>query len=155
MDLQVTAQLLGNFGEFLGAIAVVATLGYLTVQIRQNTKALRIAGYSDFVDRHIQMVKFAAEHVEVITQVDDYRGLPVKDRAVHVAYMSGTLRNGDALHCQWQQGLLDDQRWCSSLASIAGTVAENPVNRQIWSDFKYRYSEAFRREVDSYLERRG
>ena len=37
MDLMETAQLLGNFGEFFGAIAVVVTLAYLAVQLRQNT----------------------------------------------------------------------------------------------------------------------
>ena len=36
MTLMETAQLLGNFGEFFGAVAVVATLAYLAVQIRQN-----------------------------------------------------------------------------------------------------------------------
>ena len=36
MDLQATAQLLGNFGEFVGAIAVVATLMYLAVQIKHS-----------------------------------------------------------------------------------------------------------------------
>ena len=41
MDLMSTAQLLGNFGEFFGAIAVVATLVYLAFQIRQNTLALK------------------------------------------------------------------------------------------------------------------
>ncbi|KPK34630.1 MAG: hypothetical protein AMJ65_18070 [Phycisphaerae bacterium SG8_4] len=47
MDLMSTAQLLGNFGEFVGAIAVVVTLAYLAVQVRQsretfgaNTRAL-------------------------------------------------------------------------------------------------------------------
>jgi len=39
MDHQAFAQLLGNYGEFVGAIAVVVTLAYLAVQIRQNTKA--------------------------------------------------------------------------------------------------------------------
>ncbi len=39
MDLMSTAQLLGNFGEFFGAIAVVVTLAYLAVQIRQNKDA--------------------------------------------------------------------------------------------------------------------
>jgi hypothetical protein len=38
MDLMSAAQLLGSFGEFVGAIAVVATLVYLSVQIRQHTK---------------------------------------------------------------------------------------------------------------------
>ncbi len=35
------SQLLGNYGEFLGSIAVFATLAYLAVQVRQNTKAER------------------------------------------------------------------------------------------------------------------
>lgn len=41
MDHQMFAQLLGNYGEFVGAIAVVVTLGYLSVQIRQNTASSR------------------------------------------------------------------------------------------------------------------
>ena len=36
MDLMSTAQLLGNLGEFVGAIAVVATLIYLALQVRQS-----------------------------------------------------------------------------------------------------------------------
>ena len=36
MDLMSTAELLGNIGEFLGAIAVVATLIYLTVQVKHT-----------------------------------------------------------------------------------------------------------------------
>jgi CRP-like cAMP-binding protein len=43
MDHQAFAQLLGNYGEFVGAIAVVATLGYLAVQIRQNTRSNSIS----------------------------------------------------------------------------------------------------------------
>jgi hypothetical protein len=34
---------LGNVGDFIGGIAVVVTLVYLAVQIRQNTKALETA----------------------------------------------------------------------------------------------------------------
>jgi hypothetical protein len=40
MTLMETAQLLGNFGEFVGAIAVVVTLAYLALQIRQNTRSM-------------------------------------------------------------------------------------------------------------------
>ena len=43
MDHQAFAQLLGNYGEFVGAIAVFATLVYLAIQIRQNTAAQRTA----------------------------------------------------------------------------------------------------------------
>ena len=43
MDHQAFAQILGNYGEFFGAIAVVVTLGYLAIQIRQNTRASRVS----------------------------------------------------------------------------------------------------------------
>ena len=41
MDHQAFAQLLGNYGEFLGSIAVFATLVYLAVQVRNTKSELR------------------------------------------------------------------------------------------------------------------
>jgi hypothetical protein len=40
MDHLTFAQLLGNYGEFVGAIAVVATLGYLATQVRHSTNMI-------------------------------------------------------------------------------------------------------------------
>jgi hypothetical protein len=37
----VTLEDLGNLGDFIGGLAVIATLLYLAVQIRQNTRILR------------------------------------------------------------------------------------------------------------------
>jgi hypothetical protein len=34
MDLMDTAQLLGNFGEFFGSVAILVTLAYLAIQIK-------------------------------------------------------------------------------------------------------------------------
>ena len=39
MDHQAFAQLLGNYGEFVGAIAVVITLVYLAIQVRHSRAA--------------------------------------------------------------------------------------------------------------------
>jgi len=50
MDLMSTAQLLGNFGEFFGAMAVVVTLGYLAVQIRQSNLASQSTAIQSFFD---------------------------------------------------------------------------------------------------------
>ena len=40
MDHQTFAQLLGNYGEFIGAIAVVITLVYLSMQVRHSKELL-------------------------------------------------------------------------------------------------------------------
>ena len=36
---------IGAVGEMLGAIGVIVTLGYLAVQIRQNTRSVRASSY--------------------------------------------------------------------------------------------------------------
>jgi hypothetical protein len=40
MDHQAFAQILGNYGEFFGAIAVVVTLAYLAVQVRETRRTI-------------------------------------------------------------------------------------------------------------------
>ena len=50
MTLMESAQLLGNFGEFFGAIAVVVTLVYLATQIRQNSKMMKSAALQKAID---------------------------------------------------------------------------------------------------------
>ena len=50
MDHESIAQLLGNYGEFVGAIGVVITLAYLAFQIRQNTRATRAASHHSIVE---------------------------------------------------------------------------------------------------------
>jgi len=61
MDHQAFAQLLGNYGEFVGAIAVVVTLIYLAVQIRQNSAQLKINSYQTSVDRHHDQIANVTE----------------------------------------------------------------------------------------------
>ncbi|MCZ6888455.1 MAG: hypothetical protein O7H39_08165 [Gammaproteobacteria bacterium] len=50
MDHQAVAQMLGNYGEFVGSIGVVATLVYLAIQIRQNTATSRGLSRQTLID---------------------------------------------------------------------------------------------------------
>lgn len=43
MDHYEFAQLLGNYGEFIGSIAIVITLIYLAIQIRQTGRSATFA----------------------------------------------------------------------------------------------------------------
>lgn len=47
MDLQTLA----NLGEFLGGVAVIVSLAYLALQVRQNTQSLRTENYGRALDR--------------------------------------------------------------------------------------------------------
>jgi len=39
-------QFLGNLGEFIGGLAVIVSLVYLALQVRQNTQSLRTENYA-------------------------------------------------------------------------------------------------------------
>ncbi len=67
MDHQAIAQLLGNYGEFIGSIVVLATLVYLVIQVRQNTKVLEtqtlesvMTGFNDLNMRVAESSELAA-----------------------------------------------------------------------------------------------
>ena len=45
--MEMTLQDLGNLGEFVGALVLIASLGYVALQIRQNTRTLSlISGFA-------------------------------------------------------------------------------------------------------------
>ena len=60
MDMVTTAQVLGNIGEFLGSIGVIATLIYLAIQIRQNTDATNRTAFQDLVNAQAEFNKAAS-----------------------------------------------------------------------------------------------
>jgi hypothetical protein len=70
---------LGNIGEFVGAIAVLVTLGYLTVQIRQNTQALRFQSGRESARLHtdIALALMRSEIGEVLARAT--RGEAITD----------------------------------------------------------------------------
>jgi hypothetical protein len=122
MDHQAFAQLLGNYGEFIGAIAVVATLVYLAIQIRQNTKSMdesRKLALADSYVRRTESIErsmmqtaaseelsellvraLGAEGIEAMTPVEKYR-LKTWERARKLRV--------EGQFFQYQNGFLDDE----------------------------------------------
>ena len=79
MDHQVFAQLLGNYGEFIGAIAVVGTLAYLAIQVRlsreatvENTRAVRSQIYESLNQTEIAFSDFYAEHANELAVLQEF-----------------------------------------------------------------------------------
>ena len=56
---------LGAIGEIVGAVAVIATLGYLAVQIRQNTRALKASTHQSLSDSTIRFQAVSPDNAEV------------------------------------------------------------------------------------------
>ena len=61
----MTVQDLGAIGELIGSIAVLATLAYLTVQTRQNTRAIQAQAENSRVTNTIQNLLTSATSKEL------------------------------------------------------------------------------------------
>ena len=118
MNLMDTAQLLGNFGEFVGAIAVVATLVYLAFQVKHskesldaNTKAIKGQAISDVtrnVHDHMHMLvrghDMAASHLRFAAD----ETLDSLDAFLNDALLTAIFMARQNEFFQWKQGLLDE-----------------------------------------------
>ena len=56
MNITSVAQVLGNAGEFVGAIAVVVTLIYLAAQVRQNATQIKLNSAQIATERYANMI---------------------------------------------------------------------------------------------------
>ena len=114
MDLMSTAQLLGNFGEFLGAIAVVVTLAYLATQISQSTSATQAASRDAAMAHTLgffqqgldNQVIARAEHKRAAgQQIDEFEN----DQLLR--YQSYNFKVFENIHTHHEQGVISDDEW--------------------------------------------
>ena len=129
----MTIMELGALGEFVGAIAVVVTLIYLAVQIRQNTSAMeeskRLAlaqTYQMRADALQEMLVEAADSQyigPILTKltgagypekVASLNELTVEERGRFRQWQIAQQTHWDNLFYQYQQGFLDDEYYQDS-----------------------------------------
>ena len=128
MDLTLTAQFLGNVGEFLSAIAVVATLFYLSVQVRHSKEAVEANTKSLEANRnlalgqayqtrcgHVQTIAIAraeSSHWPQMQLKVDAGGLDALAPDERLRYLQLARAQAlilDNIHYQYGLGLIDDE----------------------------------------------
>lgn len=125
---------LGALGEFLGAIGVIATLVYLSVQVRQNTRSLeasqRLALAQTYQMRsdalQTMLVQAASSEIGGIisrlteagypTNVGALDGLTTEERSRFRQWQIAQQAHWDNMHFQYQQGFLDEEYYRDAFA---------------------------------------
>ena len=153
MNLLEVSQILGNFGEFLGAIGVVITLAYLALQVRQNTQATQAASHHAITDSlnhgNIAMASDPELTQIYLTGMTDRASLSEVERqrfdSLFLAYFHvfDTLffssSNGTGAHSL----LLAEEKGFSHLMNLPGIKAW-------WKDNPFAFSPEFRSYMESF-----
>jgi hypothetical protein len=154
MDHQAFAQLLGNYGEFVGAIAVVVTLGYLAFQIRQNTRQLRgeaVLSVNEAAAYTLRAVRDDPELLSLCVRANarwDSIG-PREQARVHL-YNSEQMSYCESAYNLWMQGALDEATYLSR-ENVIVSVLTNPGAESWWNDWKHIFMPGFQQRIDDRL----
>lgn len=137
---------LGATGEIAGAVAVIVTLGYLAVQIRQNTLSAKVLGN--------QLVDSAAATFNSLISQDKStarlfrlgsQDLANLDEDERVQFHFLMYQWFDFIHRCFQQhreGNMDESQWRGVAAGVPVILAE-PGIAQWWSTYHFSYSAQF------------
>jgi len=116
MDHQALAQLLGNYGAFVGAIGVVLSLIFVGYSIVQNTRATRAQTRHAITQSFMSIAEIISERPEAFalglsSNPKDFNKLPIGDKAYFVASMFGLFKYYELMFMEYKDGNTDDVSW--------------------------------------------
>ena len=106
---------MGALGEIVGALAVVLSLVYLAVQVRENTRALRRAATGEAVaavrEWSHRLIDNPSINQLFRKGLEGMENLSADERARFVALLFNFFKTFEHLHYQYAEGGLDPEVW--------------------------------------------
>ena len=139
---------IGAIGEILGALAVICTLVYLAVQIKQN---------SNMMKANIKEQRATATQIQIQRQIDL---APIMAKTISGEKLSpveliqlkslfrGVMRNFDSYFRQHVYGLFDDQEWKGIKKTIQITI-NAPTILEEWDAIRSEFPQDFQNFVET------
>lgn len=149
---------LGAIGEIIGALAVFLTLGYLAVQIRQNTKAVTASALDSSVNavNAVRVAMFESAEVAAIYR----KGLENPDELDDDEKVRFRLLVHTVLWAVWniyaqtEYGGLSKSIWAAQVP-LLDRVINSRGGIWFWDEYRMEFDEKFRDEVDKVMELKG
>ncbi len=146
---------LGAIGELVGGVAVIGSLIYVGLQVRQNSNWLRASVVDTSSQRLTDMHYFMASEgntaiIEAIATDADAIEPTVAVR-LGQAYMA-IARNAETAYFQFQLGHLPDQLW-RGYETHVHVIASTRFFLPWWEMRRSMFHEAFRDHVDTLMRR--
>lgn len=134
---------LGSLGEFVGSVAVLVTLIYLAIQVRQNSKITRM-----------QMIQDAAssQQLVIMRAMDDDMASNQEDPLwwKQILWIEMNLRGYESTFLQLQEGLFEPELFDAKMLRMKNWFATERAI-QLWYGVRLHYHPEFRSYVDELL----
>lgn len=149
----MSVQDLGAIGEIIGAAAVVASLLYLAVQIRQSSRIAKASTTQALLGYSAQMNTAAAGDIApVMAKVLSDQELAPSEKYQYFVYMLAAFAQCWQAHHQYVNGMLEREVFEAYERRTLSFLAR-PSARDFWERNRFRFSTTFCEYVDALAER--
>ncbi|MEL6567314.1 MAG: hypothetical protein AAFQ22_02775 [Pseudomonadota bacterium] len=142
----MTLEALYYVSQIVAVLAILGSLIFVGIQIRQNTKQARAAAAQSVYENYASWYMFAGESVERarigMKALKDPDSLSDEENAI---FMGGLLAQFSYLQSAfflWQDGSLKDEVWRSMEATVT-TILTTSGGKAFWKRRRFSFTEAF------------
>jgi len=150
----MSIQDLGSIGELIAALATLATLIYLAVQIRQNTRAIKSATFQNItaeMGKNVQPISENADLAAILVKgVPDPGSLTAEERLRLSSVFLASLRRMESVYVQNKLGSIDDELQAGFELSMV-TLLATPFGSEWWHNAKVTFYSPFVAHLDKRL----
>ncbi len=138
---------LGDLGDFVGGLGVLATLIYLAIQIRQNTSEVRNSAVQRLLEQSTNI--FSSE---LSLKANSIRHLPPQelttaDKDILQLFMRRNFQLFEQVYLQFVAGRIDEEIMDAYESRISGHF-EMPFSKECWSRMRNTFTRRFVSYVD-------
>lgn len=145
---------LGNIGEFVGAIGVVASLLYLSWEVRRNTRIQLRANHRASQEELHNSVRPAAENAALaeltVKAMENLDGINPGQRYQFDMYMMCWLQNAELMILDHRDGLIQEETLEPYRVAIAGHL-RTPGGSQWWDERQAWFTQEGKRAIDEII----
>jgi len=141
----------GAIGEFIGAIAVVVTLIYLAIQMRQNTDALKLITARSITEELQETFSLMASDqglAEIVVKASGESTLQGAERTRYYTLTSNLVRVYENAFLQSRAGVMEQAHW-EGFTRLMIDYTSMAAFQQYWQDRKHWVSEDFQEYMET------
>ena len=149
---------LGALGELTSAIASIVLLGYIAIQIRQNSKALQqntrateAAARHEFATQDQAFLSSAMDSTllaQAVAKLENGEALSPLENSQLVQRQHVNFRIFEAAYSQVRRGILERGEWERYERIIRSLIHGDEPARQMWDRFRENFDPKFASEVE-------
>ena len=143
----MTLQDWGAIGEMIGGVAVIASLLYLSIQIRQNNRMMKANFKQSITDATQLLIYKLIEESEVADKIISGKALEEHEKIKAWLMMRAMLLGYEVQIYQHELGLLDESEWRNLQRVIIESV-NYPGFASLWPDYIDQVSDRLREVVE-------